>query len=298
VDALQKAHYEIMYQEDAPAVANDANYSIPHNVPGIAQVFIQLEGTKKRDSLFHLITRDYEAVNLWVQLRSGDNRDMAEVTREVDAYIAANPPPVPLQRDWAGLTYINVVWQEQMVAGMLNSLAGSFVMVLIMMVILFRSPSFGALSMIPLSITIAFIYGLIGLVGKDYDMPVAVLSSLTLGLSVDFSIHFLERAREMVKKHGSWAAASGPMFAEPASAIARNGIVIAVGFLPLLVAPLVPYQTVGFFLATIMAVSGIATLILLPALITPLAGWLFPAETAPPTDSASESESTDTRGDS
>jgi hypothetical protein len=36
--------------------------------------------------------------------------------------------------------------------------------------------------MVPLSITIAFIYGVIGLIGKDYDMPVAVLSSLSLKL--------------------------------------------------------------------------------------------------------------------
>jgi len=45
------------------------------------------------------------------------------------------------------------------------------------------------------------------------------------------------------------------MFQDPARAITRNAITISVGFLPLLLAPLVPYKTVGFFLATIMAVS-------------------------------------------
>jgi predicted RND superfamily exporter protein len=58
-------------------------------------------------------------------------------------------------------------------------------------------------------------------------------------------------------------------------AISRNAIVIAIGFTPLLVAPLVPYQTVGFFLATIMAVSWLATLFILPALLTPLKKWAF-----------------------
>ena len=58
-------------------------------------------------------------------------------------------------------------------------------------------------------------------------------------------------------------------------AISRNAIVIAVGFTPLLIAPLVPYQTVGFFLATIMAVSWLATLFMLPALLTPLRQWAF-----------------------
>jgi hypothetical protein len=36
----------------------------------------------------------------------------------------------------------------------------------------------------------------------------------------------------------------------------------------LLLAPLAPYRTVGFFLATIMAVSWLATLFILPALLT------------------------------
>jgi predicted RND superfamily exporter protein len=165
-----------------------------------------------------------------------------------------------------------------MVKGMLSALGSSFIVVLIMMMVLFRSPLYGALSMIPLSVTIAFIYGLIGLVGKDYDMPVAVLSALTLGLSIDFAIHFLERAREMQKNLGSWKAASTQMFKEPAMAISRNAIIISVGFTPLLLAPLVPYKTVGFFLATIMAVSWFATLFILPSLITILRRLLFRTE--------------------
>ena len=180
--------------------------------------------------------------------------------------------------DWAGLTYLNVVWQEKMVNGMMTSLLSSFLVVLIMMMILFRSPLYGLLSMIPLTVTILFIYGLIGWVGKDYDMPVAVLSALTLGLSVDFAIHFLERARETVKKTGNWREACAEMFKEPAMAISRNAITISIGFTPLLVAPLVPYKTVGFFLATIMAMSWLATLFILPALLTLLQKKAFKKE--------------------
>ncbi|MEO1074791.1 MAG: MMPL family transporter, partial [Bacteroidota bacterium] len=101
--------------------------------------------------------------------------------------------------------------------------------------------------------------------GKDYDMPIAVLSSLTLGLSIDFAIHFLQRSRVLIAELGDWPAAMRAMFAEPARAITRNALVIAIGFLPLLLSPLVPYNTVGVFLATIMAASCLATLMLLPA---------------------------------
>jgi len=174
---------------------------------------------------------------------------------------------VPLGHNWAGLTYINTVWQDKMVFGMLQSFLGSFIIVFIMMTILFRSPLWGIICMIPLTITIAVIYGIIGLVGKDYDMPVAVLSALTLGMAVDFAIHFLERARASFAQTKSWRSSAGVMFGEPARAISRNVFVIAIGFLPLLAAPLVPYKTVGIFLCAIMALSGAITLLVLPAII-------------------------------
>ncbi|MBN2163830.1 MAG: MMPL family transporter [Pontiellaceae bacterium] len=278
VDALKKANFELNFDAGADAARNDAFYSIPPTPSAVGQVFIQLEGMKKKDSLFHLITKNYEEVNIWIQLKSGDNTDMQDVHAAVQQWMADNPAPVELNATWAGLTYLNVVWQDKMVSGMLSSLLSSFVVVLIMMMVLFRSPIYGLLAMIPLSVTILFIYGLIGLLGKDYDMPVAVLSSLTLGLSVDFAIHFLERARELTGKLGSWKDAIWHMFQEPAMAISRNAIIISIGFTPLLFAPLVPYKTVGFFLATIMAVSWIATLFILAALITGLQKWLFKKE--------------------
>ena len=49
--------------------------------------------------------------------------------------------------------------------------------------------------MAPLSITILAIYGIVGLSGKDYDLPIAVLGVLALGMAVDFAIHFLQRSR-------------------------------------------------------------------------------------------------------
>jgi len=141
------------------------------------------------------------------------------------------------------------------------------------MVLLFRSLLFGLLAMLPLTLTISFIYGLIGWLGKDYDMPIAVLSALTLGLSVDFAIHFIQRARDLFAEHQDFAVTMKLMFAEPAAAISKNAVVIAIGFTPLLFAPLVPYITVGFFLATIMAVSALVTLMMLPAMLKILNKW-------------------------
>jgi len=256
----------------------DEDYRIPGSTEGVAQTLLQFQSSHRPNDLWHLVSPDYRESAVWVQLRSGDNQDMMSVKSDLDAFLAANPPPEGLRAQWAGLTFLNTVWQDEMVGGMLESLMGAFVIVFLMMVILFRSPIYGLLAMVPLTITIVFTYGLIGLVGKDYDMPVAVLSSLTLGLSVDFAIHFLERARAIQRETCDWTQTMSLMFQEPGRAITRNAIVIAIGFLPLLGAPLVPYNTVGFLMAAIMAVSSIVTVVLLPSIMMQIQNRLSPTK--------------------
>ena len=117
-----------------------------------------------------MVTPDYRSTAIWLQLTSGDNPDMSRVIDAVDTYLAANPLPPGVEARWAGKTFINVVWQTGMVEGMVWSLAGAFVAVFIMMSILFRSLRFGLIAMLPLTTTILAVYGLIGWIGKDYDM--------------------------------------------------------------------------------------------------------------------------------
>jgi hypothetical protein len=273
-DIVKKVHQELID-------GKMENYIIPDSSAAVAQCLIQFESSHNNDDLWHFVTYDYMSANIWLQLTSGDNKDMEKVVNAVDKFFKENQPPEQLEYNWAGLTYINTVWQDKMVWGMLQSFMGSFIIVFIMMAVLFRSALWGIVCMIPLLVTIAVIYGIIGLVGKDYDMPVAVLSALTLGMAVDFAIHFLERARTSFAQTGSWETSSGEMFGEPARAISRNVMVIAIGFLPLLAAPLIPYKTVGIFLCAIMALSGAVTLLALPTVLKLAEKALFQARKAP-----------------
>ncbi|ALS97875.1 efflux RND transporter permease subunit [Lacimicrobium alkaliphilum] len=253
----------------------DKDFVLPDTANGVSQTLLQYQSSHRPQDLWHFVTPDYRQSLIWLQLTSGDNKDMTAVVTLVKDYIAANPLPDGLKVNWAGKAYLNVVWQQQMVEGMLDSLVSAFVIVMLMMMLLFRSVSFGILAMLPLTLTITLIYGLIGWIGKDYDMPIAVLSALTLGLSVDFAIHFIERFRATWAKQQNWQQSLKLMFEEPARAISRNAIVIAMGFTPLLFAPLVPYITVGVFLASIMAISALVTLVMLPSVMALTRKGLF-----------------------
>ena len=251
---------------------------IPESREAVGQYLFLAQSSGDPNELDNFIDYDDAQANLWIQMKSGDNRDMENVVQSVADFSDAAPAGLTLR--WSGLTYINKVWQDLMVVGMLRAVLGSFGIVLVLMILLFKSVPLGFVSMIPLSVAIVFSYALVGFVGKDYDMPIAVTSSLSLGLAIDFAIHLIHRYRERVAELGDLALANEAVFGLPARAIARNALVIIIGFLPLTLSTLTPYVTVGLFFATLMIFSALASLLVLPGLVGLAGRRLFRRELA------------------
>lgn len=268
VDVLEKINHTIKGKMELPLSREE-----------VSQYMFLFESgdIKKGRDMWKLITPgESTKTQMWTYFKSGDNQNMIHVLKEFENFQKENPAPTlkdeegkeySLQVKWSGIMQINNVWQAEMVSGMMQSLIGSFIIVLIMMVILFRSALWSVMAMLPLTITILFIYGVIGYAGKFYDMPIAVLSSLTLGLSIDFAIHFIEHARMYNLRNKNMERTFNEIFEGTAQAIWKNVLVISIGFFPLFFAGLVPYLTVGSFFFAIMLVSGITTLILMPAVL-------------------------------
>ncbi len=214
-----------------------------------------------------LIDEERARANLRLQLSDGDNQAMRSVVDATEDQLVATPLPAGIQAEWAGETYLNLVWQDEMVSGMLEAFLSTLLVVIVLMAIVFRSIKWAFVSVLPVLWTVMVVYGVIGLVGKDYDMPIAVLSTLVLGIGVDFAIHFVQRFRELDAEFGDRRAAVRAFFEEPARALTRNALVIAIGFTPLFFASLMPYLVVGAFLSSIILLSWLTTLILLPAMV-------------------------------
>lgn len=252
----------------------EAQNTIPASQEEIGQYLFLFLMSGDPNDLDNFVDYDYQKANIWVQMKRGDNRDMEQVERSVEQFMKENESPEGIAIRWSGLTYINKVWQDLMVKGMLNAVLGGFAAVFVLMLILFRSPGLALLSMMPLTFAIILSYGLIGFSGKEYDMPIAVCSSLALGLSIDFAIHFIQRYRRRYHQSGDLETTNRYIFQEPARAISRNAFVIVMGFLPLVLASLTPYITVGVFFAMLMTFSALTTLLLLPALMR-MVGYRF-----------------------
>ncbi|MEM9748989.1 MAG: MMPL family transporter [Actinomycetota bacterium] len=213
-----------------------------------------------------LVTDDLDRANLRIQLRSGDNTAMQDVLDRADPLIDALPSSIDVR--WAGESHLNLVWQDEMVSGMIAGFAVTLLIILVLLTLLFRSIRWALLALAPVLWTVAIVYAGLGLLGRDIDMPVAVLSTMVLGIGVDFAIHFVQRFRALRERHGDSRAAVREFGDEPARALTRNAAVIAIGFSPLLLSSLTPYVIVGVLLASIIVLSWLTTLVALPAAVT------------------------------
>jgi predicted RND superfamily exporter protein len=261
VDVTKRVNY-VLHDEDK------RYETIPEQKDTIGQYLFLFLMSSSPDELDNFVDYSFRKANIWVQLKSGDNRDMSAIVKDVENYIKSNPLPEGIKIRWSGMPYLNITWQKLMVTGMLKATIGTWWVVFILMVLQFRSLWWGIVGMFPLALSVAFSYGLIGFIGKEYDMPIAVCSTLAIGLGDDFAIHFISRFRERFKKTGELKSAmEWTMGGEPALAIFRNALVIALGFTPMVIATLTPYVTVGLFFGSLAFFAGITTLFFLPALI-------------------------------
>ena len=215
-----------------------------------------------------------------MQLKSWDAVAMEQVLDRVKLYIASNTKDLDAFRP-AGIAYFNLVWNHEVLWGMLYGFILSSVMVFFLMALCFRSLRWGVVAILPLLFTILVIYGFVGFVGKDFDMPISVLSTLSLGLATDFAVHFVGRFRQRRAELGRNPPLDECLIwtvARPGKGIVRNSVLFALGFSVMVFAALTPYITVGLFMAAIMLLSALTTLVYLPALVKLWGGWLLKGE--------------------
>jgi len=145
-----------------------------------------------------------------------------------------------------------------------KSLIFALVLVVLIMSIYLRSVFSGLLVAIPTLLTLAVIYGGMGLIGVRLDIGTAMLASLILGAGVDYAVHLTSawhvREGEPLQDAAAWAA----NFAGPA--IWTNAIMVCVGFFVLTLGEARPLQNVGSLTATAMIVAALATFVCIPVL--------------------------------
>jgi hypothetical protein len=269
---------------------DDPNYDVvPDSKEKIGQYLFLFSMSAKPSDLDNVVDYPFQKANIWVQLKTWDAQAMKDVRKAVDEYKKTHLATMEFRP--AGIAYFNLVWNDEVLGDMLRGFTLALIVVFVILVFNFRSVKWAIVGYTPLLFTILLIYGVVSFIGKDFDMPISVLSCLSLGMAVDFSIHFISRFKQRLTESSEFGVQSleapktpDPKLiiesllwtaARPGKGIMRNAVLFASAFSVMLFASLTPYITVGAFIVSMMMLSAVMTIIYLPALITLLQAWLF-----------------------
>jgi hypothetical protein len=136
-----------------------------------------------------------------------------------------------------------------------------------MVAIAFRDWRLGLISLIPNAAPIIVVVGTMGWAGLKVDMATAMLASISMGLAVDFSIHYLYRFRRELRQGQSVADALRCAHGSVGLALVLASMALTAGFLSLAFSAFVPTVHFGILASVAMIGGLVGNLILLPILL-------------------------------
>ena len=137
----------------------------------------------------------------------------------------------------------------------------------VMLLVLFRSIKLALIGVVPNILAASIILGLMGWLKIPMDMMTITIASITLGIAVDNSIHYLYRFRTELRRLGDYVATLHYCHANIGRAIFYTATTIIVGFSILVLSNFLPTIFFGLLTALGMAIALFASLTLLPQLI-------------------------------
>ncbi len=134
-----------------------------------------------------------------------------------------------------------------------------------------KDPIRGVVMALPLFIVVCWVYGMLGLFGFLLNAQVVTIGALTLGLGVDYSVHFGTRMEEEAElnPNGSIAEWTSKTVCTTGRAMGAAALTTAGGFSVLLLSSLEPLKLMGISFAIAISMALISSLTLLPTLLGP-----------------------------
>ena len=136
-----------------------------------------------------------------------------------------------------------------------------------MFVVLFKNIKLSVIGVVPNFIAALLILGIIGLLGVPLDMMTITIASITIGIAVDNSIHYIYRFREEFNINKDYIKTVKVCHSTVGVAILNTSITIIFGFSILIFSKFIPTIYFGMFTGLAMLLAMIFVLTLLPCLI-------------------------------
>jgi len=219
-----------------------------HNKPGVEKdatlIIIGVPGTREQE-----VTRA-SAAEL--------NEDMDTAMGDVDSI------------DFYGLTgpgYVRVAQFDAIADGLSNSLIIAALAVLALLVLVFGSLRYAIMTMIPVLLVACWLYGFIYAAGYYLNFMSATIAAISIGVGIDFSIHFTERFRQELGRSRDKRTALHETARTTGFALFSTALTTAVGFAVIAFAPMPLFAAFGLLTAIMITLSFLMALFVLPSLL-------------------------------
>ncbi|MCK5816831.1 MAG: RND family transporter [Candidatus Marinimicrobia bacterium] len=242
---------------------NDPLYNrIPDTREAVAQYMELYYMNGDPDDFEQLIDFNYEKAQMIIRINKVDGFIIKKVVKQIKTLTADDPNVTML----GGEALITSDMNLSIVNGQVKSLILAIIAIMIILMFVFRSFPAGIFASLPLLFAEGILFGLMGYFGIRLDSATALLSSVMIGVGVDYTIHFLWRYRE--EYHHSNSAQEGVRKALLGSGkgIIFNAWSVIVGFAALIFSSFLPIQYFGFLVIISISVCLIAALVLVPAM--------------------------------
>jgi uncharacterized protein len=133
--------------------------------------------------------------------------------------------------------------------------------------IFLRSIRYGLASIVPILMVVAWLYAFMEVAGYAINLVTATIAAVSIGIGIDFAIHFIARYREELERTGDRTTAVSVTGEGTGVALVASAASSAVGFGILALAPMPLFAAYGLLTALMIVMALIATLVVLPSVL-------------------------------
>ena len=150
---------------------------------------------------------------------------------------------------------------------LLVSLPVALILCLLIGSVFLRSIRYGAAAIVPILMVVAWLYAFMYLAGFAINLVTATIAAVSIGIGIDFAIHFIARYREELARAGVRSVAVRTAGEGTGLALVASAVSSAVGFGILAFAPMPLFASYGLLTALMIVMALVATLAVLPGIL-------------------------------
>ena len=234
---------------------------------------------------------DYESLRLVISVSGGASGD--EVTAEMRD-LATGLDGDGLESTATGQTILFKIVQDDLLDTVIESLLITLVAVFAFLMVTYRitegSATLGAFTLLPVVLSVSWILGTMALLGIPFNILTGMITSLTVGLGVAYSIHLSERYNQELDRRDSIWDAMYTAVTGTGGALLGSAATTVGGFGVLVFAILPPLQQFGIITGLTIIYAFLASVLVLPSLLVVWTWWFAPDETVDGVDTGTEAE--------